>query len=238
MTVNSPPIPTMPQHKRNLPSEAERAVPPPSTKKAKLPLLAAGMPPPTTLEEAIKIIDMLKAEQAALVKHLAKTDTDILNASSDIKALMRQGEEGVSHELEEQMEAAGFKRGAVTSDDFSKAMFPYIAEIRNLIDGDNGDELTRLRAGYELLFSLKDCSQGDLDQYVCYDDRPSDTPADELLSDVIRRRKAAGDIWEWERDLESFKQEAESNEGYGIEPWFPKSIEALSALGPDDGHDS
>ncbi|KAM7221558.1 hypothetical protein V8F06_003130 [Rhypophila decipiens] len=235
----------MPRHKRNLPSEAERAVPPPSTKKAKLPL-AAGMPPPTTLEEAIKIIDMFKAEQAALVKHMAKTEPDILNAPSNIKALMQQGEEGVSvvvtairrnmereaHKLEERMEAADFKRGAVTSDDFNEAMFPYIAEISTLIDGNNGDELTRLRAGYELLFSLKDCSQADLDQYVCYDDRPSDAPADELLSDVIRRRKAAGDIWQWEKDLESLKQEAKSNEGYGVEPWFPESIEALSALGP------
>ncbi|KAK4207190.1 hypothetical protein QBC37DRAFT_406433, partial [Rhypophila decipiens] len=167
------------EHKRNLPSEAERAVPPPSTKKAKLPL-AAEMPPPTTLEEAIKIIDMFKTEQAALVKHISKTDTNILNAPPNIKALMRQGEEGVSvvvtaihrnmereaQELEEKMEAAGFKRGAVTSDDFSEAMFPYIAEISNLIDGNNGDELTRLRAGYELLFSLKDCSQRDPGEYV------------------------------------------------------------------------
>ncbi|KAM7183833.1 hypothetical protein V8F20_012474 [Naviculisporaceae sp. PSN 640] len=232
----------MPQHKRNLPSEAERAVPAPSAKKTKLPL-AAEMPTPTTLEEAIKIIDMFKAEQAALVKHISRTDADFLNAPSYIKALMLQGEEGLSvlaagirknmrsasRELDEEMESAGYKRGAVTWDDFSQAMVPFIKEIKNLIDGNKGDQLTRLRTGYELLFELKSFSQPDEpDTCVSYGDRPSDEEADDLLSDVARRRKEAGDAWDWKKDLEDLEREAKYNGGYGVEPWYPMSIETLS----------
>ena len=205
--------------------------------------LAAEMPPPTTVEDALKIIDMFKAEQAALVSHIIKTDANSLYAPPTIKALLQQGERGlsmlaaairknmenVSFRLDDKMESAGFKRGAVTSDDFSDAMLPFVAVIKDLLE-KNGDELTKLRLGYDLLFKLKECSQNDLNVYVCYGDRSSDEPADELLSDVIRRRKDAGDTWDLGKDLKELEREAKYNKDHGVEPWFPKSIEALSAL--------
>lgn len=234
----------MSQRKRNLPSEAERAVPPPSTKKTKLPM-AAEMPPPTTLEEAIKIIDMFKAEQASLAEHISKTDRNILNAPPNIKALIQQGQEGFSilaTAIGKNMATAtrdledDFQCGVATSDDLSKVVFPFIAMIRELVDGENGDELTKVRAGYSLLTDLKCFSAGELDEDGGgQGDRPPDKPADDLFSEVIRRRKEAGDTWDWWNDLEDLKWEAKQHASYGIEPWFPKSTEALSAICAVDG---
>jgi len=65
--------PKMQQHKRNAPSEG--AVP--TAKKSRQ--LAAEAPPPTTLDEALQIIEMFKAEQAELVDHIVKTDAKSLS---------------------------------------------------------------------------------------------------------------------------------------------------------------
>lgn len=203
------------------------------------------MPPPTTLEEALTIIDIFKAEQAALVKHISKTDTNFLNAPPNVKALMQHGEEGVSvlaGAIRKNLQAAcfghnddveleDFGSSTMKSDDLSNAVFHSIAVIKDLVDGENGDELTKVRAGYDLLFRLKSCSVGDFDEDCGgYGDCPSDEPADNLLSSGIQRRKDAGDVWDWGKDLENLKWEVKDNAGYGVEPWFPKSIDALSAL--------
>lgn len=74
----------MQQHKRNLPSEG--AVPAPK----KTRQLAAEMPPPTTMEDALKIIDMFKAEQAALVNHIVKTDANSLSKRPKLRIIFLQ----------------------------------------------------------------------------------------------------------------------------------------------------
>lgn len=229
-----------PQHKRNAPSEGDV----PAPKKTKeTTQLAAEMPTPTTLEDALKIIDMFKAEQSALVSHILKTGSGYLNASPIVSALLQQDEQGLSllatairedmatkhSRLEDEMEAADFVRGAVTSGDLSSAMEPFVAAIEGLLN-NNGDELTKLRLAYDLVFKLKDYSVDDPETYRSEGYRPSDEPADALLSDIIRRRRAAGDVWNWEKGLDELVYEARQYEAYAIEPWFPKSVAAFSEL--------
>ena len=57
-----------------------------------------------------------------------------------------------------------FKRGSVTSDDFSDTMCPLLDAIEELLR-KNGDELTKLRLTYDLVTKLKDLSQYDPDMY-------------------------------------------------------------------------
>jgi len=231
------------QHKRNATSEG--AVPAPKRPKQKPLQLAASMPTPDTLEDALKIIDRFKAEQTELVRHIAKTDPDNVRAPPIIRALMRQGEQGLSvlatviqkgmntaySRLNANYSAANYKRGSYSSDDFSKAMLPYLRMIKELLKIDD-DELTKLRLSYDILFELKEKSQGPfgVEDAAEADERDSDEPADELLSNVIQSRKEAGDMWDWKGDLKGLQDEAKSNDSFGIEPWFPKSIAALSAI--------
>jgi len=126
-----------------------------------------------------------------------------------------------------------FKRGySVTSDEFSDAMYPFVFEIRKLLDKKSDDELAKLKMAYDLCFKLKDLSIYDPDMVSLIDleERFSDAPADELLRDIIQRRNDAGDSWDREKDLKELEREAKLYQDYGIEPWFPKSIEALAAL--------
>lgn len=108
-----------------------------------------------------------------------------------------------------------FKRGAVTSDDFSDAMCPFLDATEELLR-KKGDELTKLRLAYDLVIELKDLSQYDVDMCVSYDDRSSDEPADELLRDIIRRRKEAGDTCDWGGDLVSLDTEGKLNGQQGL----------------------
>lgn len=70
-------------------------------------------------------------------------------------------------------------------------MVPFIDELKKLLEKD-GDELTKLRLAYGLMLELKEISQYDLDDLVCYEDRRSDEPADELLSDIFGEGKTLG----------------------------------------------
>ena len=154
---------------------------------------------------------------------------------------VRRGMKSECARLEREMALAGYKRGAVMADDFGEAMLPYLDSIRGMLPKEKGDEddIATLRLVYDLLLELKRVSQQDMDVYESYGDGDlDDGPADEVLSDVVRRRKKVGDMWDWGRALENLRnlrREEARVEEYGIEPWYPKSIVALSALvGADD----
>ncbi|KAK0640717.1 hypothetical protein B0T16DRAFT_460875 [Cercophora newfieldiana] len=232
------------QHKRNAPSYD--AMPAPKKAKPAKPIqplkLAASMPTPAKLGDALEIINMFKEEQAQLVDHIVKTDPDYAQAPTTIKAIIKHGERGFSmmaaairkgmlaacERLDAKLAEVNYKRGAVSSDNWSDAMHPFVAAIKELVDKE-GDELMKLRLGYDLLWELKGSSRGDMDEYPGYGKRSSDEPADELLSDIIRKMKDAGDTWDWQTDLKRLEGEAEDLGGYGIKDWFPKSIAALSS---------
>ncbi|KAK1758957.1 hypothetical protein QBC47DRAFT_370807 [Echria macrotheca] len=226
-----------PPHKRNLPSDG--AVP--AAKKTKQHQLAVEMPTPTTLEEALTIIDMFKADQTALINHIMKTDKNLVRAPPTIRALTQHGDPSILAEgikkgmasaytrLEEKFEHLGWKRGAVTIDDVCCAMEPFLDAIEDML-GKNGDQLTKLRLAYDLLFELKRYTSCGFDSFVCYGRPVTDKPADKLLSAVIWGRKEAGDTWDWKKDLEHLERKAKDIKDYGIEPWFPKSIKALATL--------
>lgn len=117
------------------------------------------------------------------------------------------------------------RKTGVTGDDLSKAMLPFISSIRELAQFDDEDSLEE---AYELVFTLKSLS---IDEEVSSDGmRPSDAPADDLLSDMIARRLSAGHVWKWTEDLEDLEREAKNNESYGVEPWFPKTRGLLEAM--------
>jgi hypothetical protein len=50
----------------------------------------------------------------------------------------------------------------------------------------------------------------------------------ELVKHIAKTDPSPGDAWDWEKDLKYLEDEAKSRKGFGIEPWFPKSIAALS----------
>lgn len=104
------------------------------------------------------------------------------------------------NQLERTAEPYDFKRGAVTADNFSEAMYLSVLEIRNLLDVE-GKELSKLQFGYDLVNELRDKSMYDLDMCVSYGDRQSDDAVNDLLVEIIERRAAAGDKWDWEKDL-------------------------------------
>jgi len=117
------------------------------------------------------------------------------------------------------------RKTGVTGDDLSQAMEPFIYSIQDLA---NVDDEHSLEEAYELMFHLKSLSCDD--ECSSYGDRDSDEPADEFLAELISKRVAAGHVWKWTEDWEDLEREAKNRASYGIEPWFPKTREALKAL--------
>jgi hypothetical protein len=126
------------------------------------------------------------------------------------------------------------KATGITSDDMSEAMTDFLPEIKDLMMLPNPDAL---KHSYDLVIELSQSSYGDLDSpKACgYGDRPSDEPADLLLRRLIRKRLAAGETWDWKEDLEELDKTSKHVGDYGIEPWYPRSREALRTQTLRDG---
>jgi hypothetical protein len=117
----------------------------------------------------------------------------------------------------------------VTSDDLSQAMVTFIPKIKDISNMRQADALD---LAFDLIWELKDLSYGDLDaDRGGYGSRPSDRPADRVLVEFVNRRREAGHVWDWGSDLASLKDQAEHVGDYGIQTWFPGTLQALEALG-------
>ncbi|KAK7736633.1 hypothetical protein SLS53_006836 [Cytospora paraplurivora] len=123
----------------------------------------------------------------------------------------------------------GYSKTWTTSDNVSKSMEKFLPDIEELMTIPNPDTL---RLAYELVIQLSRDSFGDLDvsESCGFGDRPSDEPADLLLRRLIRKRLAAGETWNWKRDLKVLDDTCKHVGAYGIEPWYPKSRRALREL--------
>lgn len=124
-----------------------------------------------------------------------------------------------------QEQAWEHRRTGITGDEMSQAMVPFISSIQKLAQIDDQEALEE---AYELMFHLKQLSYDE--EGSGEGERDSDEPADELLAELIAKRVAAGHVWKWTEDLEDLEHEAEERACYGVEPWFPKTKEALEAL--------
>lgn len=145
-------------------------------------------------------------------------------ATLSMAASIRKRMLDVSRRLGSQM--YNCRKTGITSDDMSKAMADFLPEIEDLMMLPKPDALKR---SYDLVIELSESSYGELDSPKAsgYGDRPSDGPADLLLRKLIRKRLAAGETWDWKEDLEQLDKTSKHVGDYGIEPWYPRSREAL-----------
>lgn len=108
-------------------------------------------------------------------------------------------------------------------------MLPYVDQISQLARLQDPEAL---RLAQELLLDLADNTTsgiGDDGKACGYGDRPSDPKCDELLYNILEKR---ADVFDMESEaVQQAKKRIEDTsrnlEGYGIEPWFPRSLELL-----------
>lgn len=118
------------------------------------------------------------------------------------------------------------RKTCITSDDLSEAMEPYLEDIGRLWALPGGlcwafDTVIML--GEYSFSELASDGRDDGEQPL----RPSDEGADELLYNMILERKRTDPGYDPTVDLELLKNRAERLSNYGIEGYFPQSIEAL-----------
>jgi hypothetical protein len=119
------------------------------------------------------------------------------------------------------------EKTGVTSDDFSKAMLPWIRQIEGISRIHHPQALCH---AYSLLRTAMATSHGDLDwdRNSGTGDRPSDEPADKLMVRLIGARLSAGETWHWELDFVYFELAAELMAcRHGVEKWLPETRKAL-----------
>lgn len=116
------------------------------------------------------------------------------------------------------------RKTGVTSDDLSKAMMPYFEDIERVWALPGG-----LSYAFDLVLKLGECSFGDLDSDGGgYGDRPSDEDADDLLYKMIQERRRIDSEYNPLETLQELKDTAKSLSDYGVETYFPRSIDLLT----------
>lgn len=112
------------------------------------------------------------------------------------------------------------KQSGIHSSDLSSAQcyhFPAIERLARLPSENS------LRLAYEVTWYLKDNSYGDMDEDRGFGNRPSDEQGDLLLARLIRDRRAAGETWDYKRDLVDIDREAHHMAGYSVDSWYPET---------------
>lgn len=112
------------------------------------------------------------------------------------------------------------KQTGIHSSDLSSAQCLHFPVIEKLARFPNEHSL---RLAYEVTWYLKDYSYGDMNQDRGFGNRPSDEQGDMLLARLIRERRAAGEVWDYKRDLVDIDREAQDMASYSIESWYPET---------------
>lgn len=97
-----------------------------------------------------------------------------------------------------------------------------IAEIADIADED------ALEVAYNLVLYAKDKSavgSGSHGGRECVDNA-----LDAMLVDLLKRRREAGHVWYWAKDLKALERQANQQEALGNGPWYPNSRKALTEL--------
>lgn len=112
------------------------------------------------------------------------------------------------------------RQTGIHSSDLSSAQcshFPAIERLARLPSEHS------LRLAYEVAWYLKDNSYGDMDEDRGFGNRPSDEQGDLLLARLIRDRHAAGETWDYKRDLVDIDREAHHMASYSVDCWYPET---------------
>ncbi|KAI9092844.1 hypothetical protein DFS34DRAFT_277268, partial [Phlyctochytrium arcticum] len=112
----------------------------------------------------------------------------------------------------------------ITNNELSAAVCKYIPGIRKIMAIKDADALS---SAHDLITSARILSYVEEGDGGDGGDRPSDEKLDKLLSSLINRRFKSGEVWDWDKELSELKDQAGVMRDYGIEPFFPLSIEAL-----------
>lgn len=112
------------------------------------------------------------------------------------------------------------KQSGIHSSDLSSAQCAHFAAIERLSRLPNRYSLC---LAYEVTWYLKDNSYGDMSDDRGFGNRPSDEQGDLLLARLIKERRAAGETWDYKRDLVDIDREAQHMASYGVESWYPES---------------
>ena len=114
---------------------------------------------------------------------------------------------------------------AITSDDMSKAIMPFLDEVEGL------RELPESTAvAFDLVMTLAGYSYGDLESDKGgYGNRPSDLEIDDLLVELAEERIKIEPSWEFSKVLDDLQEQAKHLSGYGIEDFCSDTIDLLSA---------
>ena len=112
------------------------------------------------------------------------------------------------------------RQSGIHSSDLSSAQCAHFAAIERLSRLPNEHSL---RLAYEVTWYLKDNSYGNMNDDRGFGNRPSDEQGDMLLARLIKDRRAAGENWDYKRDLVDIDREAQHMASYGVECWYPES---------------
>lgn len=133
------------------------------------------------------------------------------------------------NELSHEMMTQG-KWGSITSDDLSGAMYKYIPAIEAFKARYAEDPATAVII-FNLVIQLAEWSYFGIDERKengGYGDRPSDEPADGLASELAKQFVGKVDSGlDVKPVLKDLKDEGEYLAQFGIEPWYPMTIEVL-----------
>lgn len=140
--------------------------------------------------------------------------------AKDIEAKMDRIMDQMSNDL------CQSRHSGVTCDDVSRVAVRLVPQIKTL------SELADLEApilAIDLILSIANSTVSYVEEACGYDDRPSDKMLDDLLCDIFARLDERGTLDDLmvEKTVKAIEDKQSYIKGYGIEPWFPKTLARL-----------
>ncbi|KAK0716595.1 hypothetical protein B0T21DRAFT_415311 [Apiosordaria backusii] len=188
--------------------------------------------------------DDITLEQVKRLKGIWKTDekpTTLKGIANDLPAslkpllIARLGPQSLAQSLKKKMTTIGralhdecydWKKTGTNNNTIASAMVRFIKPIREISEIDHPDALGE---AYKLVFVAKNLwynSDGGYDEDTQYEDKQ----IDQLLLEIINKKREAGHRWKWADDVKDLDAQAEDRAAHGIEPWYAESRKALKEL--------
>ncbi|KAK0716596.1 hypothetical protein B0T21DRAFT_352024 [Apiosordaria backusii] len=163
----------------------------------------------------------------------------VTEVSANLRALVlsRLGPKSLAKSLQRKMatlasplynKSYNYRKTGVTNDDLAGLMVVFLKPIQSISQMEHEDALEE---AYKLAFQAKSWwFNMESTSYLPDGCTEHDTELDELITDLIDRRKEAGHTWAWKAELERLEAEAKDRADMGTEKWLVKSRQALKAL--------
>lgn len=164
---------------------------------------------------------LVSAKLTLLCPEAPLTLQALLESRPNVAEDMAQQIKTMIHDTWEPLSAdTSGKQTGIHSSDVSSAQCSHFPAIERLARFPSEHSL---RLAYEVTWYLKDNSYGDMNEDRGFGNRPSDEQGDMLLARLIKDRRAAGESWDYKRDLVDIDAEAQHMAKYGVESWYPES---------------